>query len=102
MVRPSLRRKKQVKKKTPGGKHKTIYKKKRKSKHKCSICGAELAGVPADGKKASKSKRRPSRPYGGRLCSKCARKVIALKAKLKLKSISIDDVPVSLRKFVSG
>lgn len=106
MVRPGLRRMKQVKQKTPGGKLKTAYRRKMYSKHKCGICGGELAGVPRGKpvviKRLTKSKRRPTRPFGGQLCSKCSRKVIAMKAKLKLKTIGIDDVPISLRRYVIG
>ena len=46
---------------------------------KCS-CGKELKGIPREipGKiaKLSKTQRRPSRPYGGVLCSQCMRKTI--------------------------
>ena len=106
MVRPGLRRMKKVKRRTPGGALKFIFKRKMHSKHKCALCSGELSGVPR-GRPAiigrlTKSKRRPTRPFGGQLCSKCSRKVVAMKAKLKLKSISIDAVPISLRKYVVG
>jgi len=106
MVRPGLRRMKKVKRKTPGGLLRFIFRRKMYSKHKCAICSGELAGVPR-GKPAvigrlTKSKRRPTRPFGGQLCSKCTRKIVALKAKLKLKTISVDAVPLSIRKYVIG
>jgi len=106
MVRPGLRRMKKVQKKTPGGRLKTVYRRKMHSKHKCAICGGELAGVPRGRpaliKRLTKSKRRPTRPFGGQLCSKCTRKIVALKAKLKLKSIGVDAVPLSIRRYVVG
>lgn len=106
MVRLGLRRLKKVKQKTPGGKLKTIYRKEKTSKHVCAICSGLLLGVPrgreTEIKKLTKSKRRPTRPFGGQLCTKCTRKIVALKAKFKLKAISVDDVPLSLRTYVIG
>ena len=62
--------------KTPGGKVKMQYKRRKPDYAKCS-CGARLMGVPrnipAKIRKFSKSERRPERPYGGSLCSKCMR-----------------------------
>ena len=63
---------------TPGGRSVLRYKKKKPSKHVCAECGAPLHGVPRgrpyEINKLSKSHKRPNRPYGGYLCSKCARK----------------------------
>ena len=53
---------KRVHKNTPGGENVLRYKKKKPSKHVCAECGAVLHGVPR------------GRPYGGYLCSSCARK----------------------------
>ncbi len=106
MVRPGLRRMKKVKRRTPGGALRFIFKRKMHSKHKCAICDSELAGTPRGKpiiiKRLKKVQRRPTRPFGGQLCSKCMRKVVAMKAKLKLKSIGVDAVPISLRKYVIG
>ena len=63
----------------PGGVSVRFVEKKRKVS-KCARCGGPLAGVP----RASpgglmvmpKSSRRPTRPYGGNLCSACARQAI--------------------------
>jgi len=64
--------------KTPGGRTVVHYKKKKPSKAKCGECGALLKGTlrerPYKMKNISKTKKRPERPYGGYLCSKCARK----------------------------
>lgn len=64
----------------------TIHYKYRKPKNaKCGECGAVLKGVPRERpykmRKMAKSKKRPERPYGGTLCSKCARKLFVEKAK---------------------
>ena len=63
--------------KTPSGRTVVQYKAKRPSKAKCASCGAILSGVPNKNpnemKKMPKTARRPERPYGGVLCSKCTR-----------------------------
>ncbi len=64
----------------------TIHYKRRKPKlGKCSKCGDKLKGVPRERPykmvRMNKSKKRPSRPYGGFLCSKCMRKLFVEKAK---------------------
>jgi len=65
--------------KTPGGKTVVHYKKRKPQAPKCS-CGAKLMGVPKDipvkVKRLAKSEKKPERPYGGNLCSKCMRKKI--------------------------
>jgi large subunit ribosomal protein L34e len=79
------RKKRNVKVKTPSGRvtlHRRPFK---PSKPVCADCGAELKGVargtPAQVGKLSKTQRRPERPYGGVLCSKCSRKKIVESAK---------------------
>ena len=64
--------------KTPSGKNKLTYRKRKPSKSKCSSCSKVLKGVPnvraTKLKTIPKSKKRPSRPFGGELCSSCSRK----------------------------
>ena len=59
---------------------KLVYKKRKPSKSKCGVCGAPLHGVlrerPYKMRTSAKTKKRPSRPYGGNLCSKCMREKI--------------------------
>ncbi|MBW2970885.1 50S ribosomal protein L34e [Candidatus Woesearchaeota archaeon] len=78
----SLRR---VVKKTPGGKRVMHYSRRKPAKPKCAECGALLAGIPrvrrAGLSKLSKTERRPSRPYGGVLCTKCTRKKMIARAR---------------------
>lgn len=81
MVRRSLRSRslKRKKTKTPGGKIVVHYKKKKIKVAVCAICKKPLHGVPrlrvSEMRKLAKSKRRPERPYGGNLCSKCMREL---------------------------
>ena len=73
----SLRR---VFRKVPGARTSLQYKKRKPSKAKCSICGTQLSGVPRETpykmQNMPKTKKRPQRPFGGVLCSKCMRKKI--------------------------
>jgi len=56
---------------------KLVYAKRKPSKAHCANCGAVLHGVPSDKRykiaKLAKTEKRPQRPYGGVLCSKCMR-----------------------------
>ncbi len=79
----SLRR---VKIRTPGNRLVTHYEPRKPGVAHCAICGAELKGVPRERKhklkRLGKTEKRPSRAYGGVLCSKCAREVIKQKARV--------------------
>jgi len=74
-----------VYKKTPGGKTKLTHQDRKPGKAQCADCGAYLKGVPREKtskiKNMPKTKKRPDRPYGGKLCSKCMRKRIIQKTK---------------------
>ncbi|MBW2979974.1 50S ribosomal protein L34e [Candidatus Woesearchaeota archaeon] len=78
----SLRR---VFRKTPGGKVVVHYEKKKPKLARCGSCGAVLKGVvrerPFKLKNMPKTKKRPSRPYAGVLCSRCMRKLMIGKAR---------------------
>ena len=62
-------------------KTKLTYKKRKPKAAHCANCKAELKGMPRlrpfQAQNTSKSQKRPSRPFGGKLCSKCT------KAKIK-------------------
>ncbi len=47
--------------------------KKGSKKARCASCKMPLSGTMASSNWASKTKKRPSRPYGGFLCSPCTR-----------------------------
>ncbi len=88
MPRPALRTGflRRIRKKLPGGASIVYYFKKKPKAAVCARCKKPLHGVSGISssrkKKSAKSKRKPQRPYGGNLCSKCARVVIKEK-KLK-------------------
>lgn len=80
--------------KTPGDEKKIVREKKHSNKSQCSICGKTLHGVERGSSKG------PKRPYGGELCSKCSKKVLSLRSKLKHGVIGEEEVPISLRKYM--
>jgi large subunit ribosomal protein L34e len=61
------------------------YKRRRPSKPVCASCGTVLKGVhnllPYKMKNMPKTKKRPSRAFGGVLCSKCSRDKIKQEAR---------------------
>jgi large subunit ribosomal protein L34e len=72
--------------KTPGGKTTIHYKRRKPKAAHCGKCGAVLKGVarerPYKMRKMAKSKKRPSRPYGGILCTRCMRSLFIKKARV--------------------
>lgn len=73
-----------VRVRTPGGKQKVVYKKKIPGKAHCAKCGSELKGVVRgrvyEVRRTAKTKKRPERPYGGVLCTKCTKALFIEKA----------------------
>ncbi len=69
------RKQRRVRVKTPSGRAVIRYEKRRKQKATCSACYAKLQGVSNERGLAA-SKRNPSRPYAGVLCSRCSRETI--------------------------
>ncbi|MEK6983311.1 MAG: 50S ribosomal protein L34e [Nanoarchaeota archaeon] len=71
--------------KVPGGRVSIHYKKKKPKTAKCGNCGTILKGVPRElpykMRTMAKTKKRPERPYGGVLCSRCMRQTIIDKAR---------------------
>lgn len=65
--------------KTPGGKTVLHYRRSKPKIGHCK-CGAKLKGVarerPYKMMNMAKTKKRPERPYGGVLCSKCLREFL--------------------------
>ncbi|MBW2985092.1 50S ribosomal protein L34e [Candidatus Woesearchaeota archaeon] len=66
-------------------KTKKIYKKRNPKIAHCADCKSELKGIPRlrpyKAMTIAKTKKRPERPYGGKLCSKCTR--LLLKSKVR-------------------
>lgn len=75
MVRPGLRGKAHKLVKTPGGRLVWRPVDFKRGKARCAWCHQELHGIPslpkAKIRKIAKSSKRPERPYGGYICSKC-------------------------------
>jgi len=73
--------------KVPGGRTVIHFEKKKPSKAVCADCGDALKGVPRERPykmmNMAKTKKRPERPYGGKLCSKCTRKLLREQARGK-------------------
>ena len=69
-----------VHRRTPGSRTVRQFKKRKPSKATCYVCGKVLAGVPRERpykmQRMPKTMKRPQRPYGGVLCSACARRKI--------------------------
>lgn len=69
-----------VKTRLPAGKLKTKYSRRKNAKAQCGACGVYLKGTPratpSQLHNMSKSQKRPSRPFGGVLCSRCTRTTI--------------------------
>jgi large subunit ribosomal protein L34e len=65
---------------TPGGRHVTHYEKRKPKASHCAKCSAILKGVPREStvkmQNMPKTKKRPERPFGGVLCSRCTRQRI--------------------------
>ncbi len=80
---------KKTKKKTPGGETRVYYKRGKPSKHKCGRCGKLLYGTPNDVpsriKKLSKSRKKPSRAYGGNLCAECLERLLRYQTRFEVK-----------------
>lgn len=61
------------------------YKKRKPSKQICGNCKKQLSGVlrerPHKMRTIAKSKKTPSRKFGGNLCSKCAREELKKRAR---------------------
>lgn len=70
----------------PSGKSVLRFERRKPGKAQCGMCGDILKGVAVDlpykVRKLAKTERRPERPYGGNLCSRCMRKKIIEKARM--------------------
>jgi len=82
MPAPRLRSRslRKVFRRASGGRTSIHYKKRKPKAAKCGDCGAVLKGVPRElpykMRSMAKTNKRPERPFGGVLCSKCMRQTI--------------------------
>lgn len=103
MASKKMKRKKFIR--TVSGKVRIGQQVKKTKKRQCILCKSQLHGVPHGKSKAmlaqmSKTEKRPSAIFGGKLCSKCRRKVIDAAIMVKQNSKSMPNVDLSLKKFV--
>ncbi|NPA77181.1 MAG: hypothetical protein GXN93_05535 [Candidatus Diapherotrites archaeon] len=105
MVSPILRHLKAVRRRTPGGRVVTHFRREKTSKQVCAICGAPLHGVPhgkrpSEVRKLAKTERRPERIFAGVLCAACTRRVLEEAFYVKHGVKDMSDVDMVLRPFV--
>ena len=87
MPQPRLRSRslRKVFRKVSGGAVSIHYKKRKPQAAKCGNCGAVLKGIPRElpfrMRSMAKTKKRPERPFGGVLCSRCMRQTIIEKVR---------------------
>ncbi len=66
--------------KVSGGRTSTHYARKKPKTARCGSCGDVLKGIPRlfpfAVRNLAKTKKRPERPYGGVLCTRCMRQKI--------------------------
>lgn len=71
--------------KTPGGRNVLHFELRKPAKQRCGSCGKLLSGMlrmrSSELGRMTKTEKRPSRPYGGVLCSSCTREIIKQKAR---------------------
>ncbi len=73
-----------IHKRTPGGRTVLVHEKRNFAKARCADCGSYLQAIPrlnSTMKSLPKSKRQPTRAHAGKLCSKCSRRALILKAR---------------------
>lgn len=81
MVKPKRSKKlRKIHVRSPSGRSKIIYKKRKPKSTKCAICKKVLHGTPRERiykiKNISKSKKTPRRIFGGYLCASCTKREI--------------------------
>lgn len=87
MPAPRLRSRsrRRIFRKVSGGRVSIHYKKRKPKAAVCGSCGAALKGIPRElpfrMRSMAKTKKRPERPFGGVLCSRCMRQRMIDKAR---------------------
>jgi ribosomal protein L34E len=90
MVKPGMRTQavKKVKRRTPGARTVTHFRRGRASRIKCGRCGRGLSGVaysPAGIRKTPKGSRTPTRPHAGVLCGSCLDALVRYATRMEVK-----------------
>ncbi len=101
MVEPAKRSRslRKVSYRTPGGKTKKRYLRRKSVKATCGACGKKLAGVSTD-KKLSKSQKKPGRKFSGNLCHSCTTYVLKLQTRIDNKDLERQAVSIKYRKYL--
>jgi len=98
--RSRSKRKKYVR--TPGGVTKAVYSRRKKTKrHYSAITHQQLKGVSND-MCLNKSKRKPSRIYGGNLSPGEVKTIIKYTERIKTGMMKIDEVDIKFRKYIEA
>ncbi len=105
MPRPSHRTSKKRFYRAVGGDTRIKYLNNKPGKHHCANCGGGLHGVPhskgvVGTRKLSRSARRPSALFAGKLCGKCRTSAVSEAAMVKSGFKKIEDVTLSMKAFV--
>ncbi|MDP6670220.1 MAG: 50S ribosomal protein L34e [archaeon] len=104
MTNPGQKTMKKKKRRTPSG-SKEYYVREKTGKRSCAVCKKPMHGVPhgktvAEVSKLSKTKKRPSVPFGGVLCTKCRRQVFEEKAKVENGLKKAEDVDLLINNYI--
>lgn len=72
------RSKRRIKKRLPSGRVVIHYEKRKPNPPVCAVCKSPLHGVKTAvrGVKLAKSEKTVARPYGGKICGKCFRRLL--------------------------
>lgn len=84
--------------KTPKGIKKIYVKDKKTNKRSCPICKSKLFGIGNENE--NKTAKRVTRIFGGMICHKCVSEIIKEATRVREKIKNIDNVDISLRKYV--
>ena len=101
MVKPFQRSSRYKRKsvRVPSGEAKQRFVERTKKKvHVCAICKAPLQAVKESG---SKTEKRPTRMFAGVLCHTCLDRVIRYATRINDGIITMDDVDIKYRPYVS-
>jgi large subunit ribosomal protein L34e len=100
MVSKAFRRKRVLKRRSPGGNAVRVYKRRLPRGGKCALCGAAIHGAPRVKARLAKTEKRPERAFGGVLCGACVALVVRDRTRLKAGVIAREDVPLARLKWV--
>jgi large subunit ribosomal protein L34e len=87
---------------TPKGNVVIHYKRREKGgRSYCALCHSILGGASAR-RGLPKTKKRPERIFGGRLCQGCVRRVVSCAARIRDGKMKMEDVEIRARGYVGS